>query len=207
MIFEIYTPFSLGKEISDTRSFSRGISKGDISAGPWGWKQSSQLERFIATENTTSLWWFFILLFPLLYIFKLSGTHLLPEKLGVADVSVGRLVKHYNLARTYLRALELGRRALNETFKDQEASQLKPCLNFPFSNSIGSMGLVVFIYTFTFMGPIKSTIHVGKYYRSSHGSLWEQISRASTSHTLADSMTWGGSDVFGRLRFQRMSKW
>lgn len=60
------------------------------------------------------------------------------------------------------------------------------------SNPIGSMGLVVFIYTFTIMGPIKSTIHVGKYYRSSHGSLWEQISRASTSHTLADSMTWGG---------------
>ena len=54
------------------------------------------------------------------------------------------------------------------------------------------MGLVVFIYTFTIVGPIKSTIHVGKYYRSSHGSLWELISRASTSHTLADSMTWGG---------------
>lgn len=33
-----------------------------------------------------------------------------------------RLVKHYSLARTHLRALELGPRALNETFKDQEAS-------------------------------------------------------------------------------------
>ena len=29
-----------------------------------------------------------------------SGTHLLPENLGVADVSEGRLVKYYNLART-----------------------------------------------------------------------------------------------------------
>ena len=29
---------------------------------------------------------------------KFSGTHLLPENLGVADVSEGRLVKYYNLA-------------------------------------------------------------------------------------------------------------
>ena len=40
----------------------------------------------------------FISLSLLLYIFKFSGTHLLPEKLGVADVSVGRLVKYHNLA-------------------------------------------------------------------------------------------------------------
>ena len=45
--------------------------------------------------NTT----IFISLFPLLYIFKFFGTHLLPENLGVAGVSVGRLVKYYNSAR------------------------------------------------------------------------------------------------------------
>ena len=32
---------------------------------------------------------------------KFSGTHLLPENLGVTDVSEGRFVKYYNLARMF----------------------------------------------------------------------------------------------------------